>query len=78
MSAAISVGACSAVAQRMPELEKALIGKPCDNNLPDIMQPAHLEHLTPIDDIRAPATYRRHAAKESIYRTLLACVEAAS
>lgn len=78
MSAAISVGACSAVAQRLPELEKALIGKPCNADLVKFVHSTHLEHLTPIDDIRASATYRRWAAEETVRRTILACVEAAS
>ena len=58
-SAKLAVGACSAVAQRLPTLEAALIGQPLD---PDLVTPEHFAHLAPIDDIRASAEYRRHAA----------------
>lgn len=59
ISAKVAVGACSAVAQRLPDLEATMIGKPLT---PDIVTTAHLTALTPIDDIRASARYRRHAA----------------
>ena len=58
-SARFAVGACAATAQRLPALEQALLGNSLD---PDIATAAHFGHLTPIDDIRASATYRRHAA----------------
>ena len=57
--ARFAVGACAATAQRLPALEQALIGKPLD---PATAIAAHFDHLMPIDDIRASATYRRHAA----------------
>jgi xanthine dehydrogenase small subunit len=58
-AAKIAVGACSAVAQRVPRLEAALIG-----HLPTagLVKPEHLSGLAPIGDIRASADYRRHAA----------------
>lgn len=58
-SARIAVGACSATAQRLPTLETALVGKPLSA---DLVSPQHFAHLSPIDDIRASANYRRHAA----------------
>ncbi len=78
MSAAICVGACSSVAQRLPELENTLIGQPFDAGLADRVIGAHFAQLNPIDDVRAPAAYRQWAAEESVRRALLACVEAAN
>ena len=60
--AALAVGACSAVAQRLPRLEADLAGRPVDGTLGDIVTPGHLADLAPLDDIRADAGYRRHAA----------------
>jgi xanthine dehydrogenase small subunit len=54
-----AVGACSATAQRLPLLEAALIGRACD---PALALPEHFASLTPIDDIRATAAYRREVA----------------
>jgi CO/xanthine dehydrogenase FAD-binding subunit len=62
-SAAIAVGACSAVAQRLPALEAALIGQRLD---PSLVRAEHLAHLTPIDDVRASGVYRRAAALELV------------
>jgi xanthine dehydrogenase small subunit len=57
----LAVGACSAVAQRLPALEATLAGVPL-RDVADVPQPTHLEALSPIDDIRASAAYRRDAA----------------
>ncbi|MGX9966765.1 FAD binding domain-containing protein [Roseomonas sp. F4] len=60
-TARIALGACSAVAQRLPALEAALLG--VDRaQAARMVQPQHLASLTPIDDIRATAAYRRDAA----------------
>jgi N-methylhydantoinase B len=61
-SARIAVGACSAVAQRLPALEAALAGEPAGPGLARIVRPAMLDGLSPIDDVRASASYRREAA----------------
>jgi len=74
MGAGVSVGACSAVAQCLPDLEKALIGKSGDESLAQVILPAHLGHLTPIDDVRASAAYRAEAACELIKRAILGCL----
>lgn len=58
-SARIAVGACSAIAQRLPALEAALAGRRPDARL---VRPEHFDHLTPLDDVRASADYRRAAA----------------
>ncbi len=61
--AAIAVGACSPVAQRLPGLEAALTGQSVNapDTWQDAMQADISQRLSPIDDIRADAAYRRHA-----------------
>src|SRR5262245_25399974 len=66
----LAVGSCSAVPQRLRELEAALTGEPLAA-APDLARPEHLAHLTPIDDIRGSAAYRRAAAL-ALSRDLLA------
>ncbi|MGE3065030.1 MAG: xanthine dehydrogenase family protein subunit M [Hyphomicrobiaceae bacterium] len=60
--ARIAVGACSAVAQRLPALEAALAGKAATADLSAIVTAGHLASLAPIGDVRASADYRRAAA----------------
>lgn len=67
-TARVAVGSCSAVAQRLERLETSLIGKRPD---PALVTPLHLDHLTPLDDVRASATYR-HAAALALVKDLLA------
>lgn len=69
--AAIAVGACSAVAQRLPDLERELVGRGLDG-IAAAVEPRHLEALTPIDDVRGDANYRRAAARELVGRALAA------
>ncbi len=68
--ARLAVGSCSAVAQRLPLLEAALAGRPLDPALADLAQPAHLVPLSPIDDVRGTAAYRRDAALTLVRRAL--------
>lgn len=65
--ACIAIGACSPQALRLRALEEALIGHPPGA---DLVQPHHLDCLSPIDDIRATAAYRRHAALELTRRAV--------
>jgi CO/xanthine dehydrogenase FAD-binding subunit len=67
--ARVAVGACSPVACRLPALEAALAGRHAD---PALVQPEHLAPLTPIDDVRATAEYRRSAALELVRRSVAA------
>ncbi len=76
-TAAVSVGACSVVAQRLSGLESELVGaNPGDIHA--IPAARHLDCLSPIDDVRAPAGYRLEAAREGVCRALGACVEGRS
>lgn len=65
----VAVGSCSAVAQRLPALEARLLG------LDAAVWPAavvadDLAALTPIDDLRASAGYRRDATLTLLRRAL--------
>lgn len=69
-AAAFAVGACSPVARRLPDLEATLIGRRCDPGLADHVLSDHLACLSPIDDIRGTAAYRRDAALTLLRRLL--------
>ena len=59
----VAVGACSSVAQRLRSLENEALGKV----LSEIqLDPGHLSVLSPIDDVRASAMYRRDVVLEQI------------
>jgi CO/xanthine dehydrogenase FAD-binding subunit len=69
--AAVAVGACSAVAQRLPAVEKALQGEPMVAGVSVPVTDAMIaDALAPITDIRADAEYRADAACELVRRTL--------
>jgi CO/xanthine dehydrogenase FAD-binding subunit len=69
-SAAIAVGSCSGVAQRLPLVERALLGAPL-SGLTDRIRPQDIAAaLSPIDDIRATASYRIKAATELVTRAV--------
>lgn len=70
--ARVAVGACSAVAQRLRALEADLLGARADASLGEAARAAHLDGLSPIDDVRASAAYRRDAALTLVRRTLAA------
>jgi N-methylhydantoinase B len=59
--ARLAVGACSVLPQRLLTLEAALIGAPLPAAA-ELVAPSHCEVLSPIDDIRGSAAYRRGAA----------------
>lgn len=73
--ARVSVGACSVVAVRLAALEAALVGRPLAPGLGDLVAADHLGGLSPIDDIRATAAYRREAALTLVRRALDAAAE---
>ncbi len=72
--ARIAVGSCSVVARRLPALEQALVGAPFAAGIGGLVVPAHLDGLSPIDDVRATAAYRRDAARTLVARALERCV----
>jgi CO/xanthine dehydrogenase FAD-binding subunit len=69
-AARVSVGACSEVAMRLRDLEAAMIGRHVDGELGLVATADHLAGLAPIDDVRAPASYRRRAALVLVQRLL--------
>jgi CO/xanthine dehydrogenase FAD-binding subunit len=69
-SARVVVGACSAVAARLPELEALLVGRAAAPGLEEVVRADHVAALSPIDDVRASAAYRREAAQVLVRRAL--------
>lgn len=75
--ARVAVGSCSAVAQRLTGLEAALVGL----DMAELAQATdiwakNLGSLSPINDVRASATYRTEAAAELCARAVFAAMEA--
>jgi CO/xanthine dehydrogenase FAD-binding subunit len=75
--ALVCVGSCSAVALRLAELERALVGQAAVPGLAKAVRPEQLTRLSPIDDVRATAEYRRDAALTLVGRALEACTQKA-
>lgn len=71
--ARVAVGSCSAKAQRLLELERALVGRPVKAGLGAAVEAEHIASLAPIDDVRATAEYRRDASLTLVRRALEAC-----
>lgn len=68
--AAIAVGSCSAVAQRLSSLEAVLVGLRPGQEIEEAIAADALAELSPIDDVRGSAEYRRMAAREIASRAL--------
>ncbi|MEO1694299.1 MAG: FAD binding domain-containing protein [Pseudomonadota bacterium] len=69
--ARVAVGSCSAVAQRLPAVETALIGAAASDNASVVITDAMVQDaLSPIDDLRSSAAYRADAATELVRRTI--------
>lgn len=68
--AALAVGACSATARRLPQLEAALIGLPIAACHSCITNDGVAAALSPLDDLRASAAYRAEAAAELLRRAI--------
>lgn len=73
VGAALAIGACSPVAARLPQVEAALIGAPA--NPTRIADDMVASALSPIDDVRADAGYRRDGAAEMLRRTVAAAAQ---
>lgn len=67
--AAVAVGACAPVPVRLASLEQRLLGRP-QGEAAQHLRPEDLDVLTPIDDVRATAAYRRAAARTLVHRAL--------
>jgi CO/xanthine dehydrogenase FAD-binding subunit len=74
-AAAIAVGACSEAARRIPDVEQALIGLNQAQFKQFAVLPRMLSSLSPIDDVRAPRSYRLEAAAALITDCLSAAAE---
>lgn len=72
VNAAVSVGACSAVAKRLHDLEATLKGKPINGCAGLVSEDLVAAQLSPIDDIRGDREYRIAAAVQLIRRSLTA------
>ena len=68
-SARLAVGACSPVARRLPTLEATLAGKSIAQAEQAALDYGYPE-LSPIDDVRAGAVYRREAVATLVARAL--------
>lgn len=69
--ARIAIGACAERALRLPGLEAALKALPPGADPREALRGEHLDAISPIDDVRASAAYRRAAAL-ALTRDLLA------
>ncbi len=74
VDARIAVGACSATAMRLPEAEARLIGARVAPDLSARLEPVDFRALSPINDLRATADYRREAAWTLTRRAVEACL----
>jgi CO/xanthine dehydrogenase FAD-binding subunit len=68
-AARIAVGSCSAVAQRLPALEAALVGATIES-LAGRVEASQLVPLSPIDDVRGSGGYRLDAVVTLLRRLL--------
>ena len=69
----IAVGACSAVPQRLTQLEHDLTGVRAADAM-RVVAAEHMAALHPIDDVRGSADYRRRAALVVTRRALMQCL----
>lgn len=75
VAAAVAIGSCSEVAQRLTALEQAITGAPADSSVVNRLSPEHFAGLSPINDVRGSADYRRSAAREIVVSALLAALD---
>ena len=70
VQASVAVGSCSPVAVRLPAVEAALVGASVAEALDRVVVADVQAALSPIDDVRATAGYRRAAAVELVRRAV--------
>jgi len=68
----VAVGACSPVARRLTALEQEMLGKPVSELT---VTPEHCAGLSPIDDVRARASYRDEVVPTLVKRAILKMTE---
>jgi len=69
-AASVAVGSCSPVAVQLPAVEAALAGAPVVEAVDRVTAADVQAALSPIDDVRATADYRRVAAVELVRRAV--------
>src|SRR5271168_2022241 len=74
-AAQVAVGACSAVAMRLPAAERRLAGAPARKGLGARLKAEDFAELAPIDDVRADVGYRRDAALTLTRRAVELCLQ---
>jgi CO/xanthine dehydrogenase FAD-binding subunit len=72
--ARVAVGSCSAVAKRLPEVERRLVGAEAQGALGTLIEGEDIASLAPIDDLRATGAYRSDAALTLIRRAADSCL----
>ena len=72
----VAAGACSAAAKRLHEVERRLLAAPAQAGLGNRIRVEDLAALSPIDDLRASAEYRRDAALSLVRRAVECCLNA--
>jgi CO/xanthine dehydrogenase FAD-binding subunit len=73
-TARVAVGACSAVPIRLPSVEALLLGQDLSEQLLARIEARHVSELSPIDDVRATADYRRDAAVQVVRQAIRECI----
>ena len=76
--ARVAVGSCSAQARRLTRLEASLVGAAARPGLGKLATADYLDALSPIDDVRGTAAYRRDASLTLVQRAIDACVASRS
>ena len=71
--ARVAVGSCAATARRLHDLERDLVGQRANGDIGGLVKVEHIAALSPINDVRATAEYRRDASLTLVRRTLQAC-----
>ena len=73
--ARVAVGACSEVAQRLTGLE-ARLERARPGDAPNLVREEDFDSLSPLDDVRSSARYRRHGALALVRRAIDTLVRA--